>query len=93
MVAWYEAGMVVRPRTSARDLARAPLRPAHGTVRHYGNVGPVPVYQSASCPSVTADLVSGQCVECCQESITRPVLGGREGAEQQALDAQSGSEM
>lgn len=53
------------------DLARHHSVPPMG---QYGIVGPVPVYQSASCPSVTADLVSGQCVECCQESITRLVL-------------------
>ena len=35
-------------------------------------------------------LVSGQCVESCQENITRLVLPGVEGAEQHAQDAQSG---
>ena len=59
------------------DLARHHSVPPMG---QYGIVGPVPVYQSASCPSVTADLVSGQCVEPGQESRTRLVLGGRERA-------------
>ena len=74
-----------RVRTSTTDLARSV--PPMG---QYGSVGPVALYQSASCPSVTACLVSGQCVGSCQENITRLVLAGGEGAEQHAQDAQSG---